>query len=209
MAPTMAKTSSENTDFSSMGTYKDTNPQSKQPLSITIIKSIHHNPNALLDIHLCHTPSPIKTRITFDSLNLHKIFGLQWFQNQTHLLIALDNASLLNTGKIPQSLGDYTTIPNPPWGKKNHKTHNIWTSYTWTLSLGIVWHLGDTDMPTACGCGHQIYLVLCSHYQPHIFRTQHSSWKTMDFPKSPLRFWQKNNWQQHPLLDTRKQKQKC
>lgn len=81
------------------------------------LKSIHHNINTLPPIRSSNVPSPCENRTSFDSLTIHKIFGFRNFRNLQHLTLASKNASLIHTGELPKSIGDFTTIPNPPKGK--------------------------------------------------------------------------------------------
>jgi hypothetical protein len=63
------------------------------------------------------TPSAVEHRTEFDPLKLHRIFGCRRFRNLKHVTAASQNATLLSTGELPATIGDYATINNPPHGK--------------------------------------------------------------------------------------------
>eukprot|EP00804_Cyclotella_cryptica_P023772 CCRYP_011153-RA/>CCRYP_011153-RA protein AED:0.32 eAED:0.22 QI:0/0/0/1/1/1/2/0/951 len=90
---------------------------SKEQLTVSQLSTIHHNPSFLPPIPPAYTPGPAEKRTTFDTLKLHRIFGCRCFRNQNHLTTASANATLIHTGKLPASLGDFTTINEPPRSK--------------------------------------------------------------------------------------------
>jgi transposase InsO family protein len=90
---------------------------SKNPLSQKLLTKLHHDATNLPPVPPAYTPGPAEHRTTFDSLKLHRIFGCCRFKNQQHLTAASSNATLISTGELPPTLGDYATINKPPKGK--------------------------------------------------------------------------------------------
>ena len=62
----------------------------------------------------------MKNRTQFESLNLHRIFVCRQFLNQKHLTEAT-NASLVNSGLLPYTIGSFATIFNLTKGKTINK----------------------------------------------------------------------------------------
>ena len=50
------------------------------------------------------------TRKAFDLLRLHQIFGCCHFRNPKHITSSANNATLIDTGEPPITLGAFTTI---------------------------------------------------------------------------------------------------
>jgi hypothetical protein len=90
---------------------------SSEPLTERLLKTIHTNINNLPPVPPSATPSAVEHRTEFDPLKLHRIFGCRRFRNQKHVAAASQNATLLSTGELPATIGDFSTINNPPRGK--------------------------------------------------------------------------------------------
>jgi hypothetical protein len=90
---------------------------SSEPLSDRLLKSIHLDLDSLPPVPASATPSAVESRTEFDALKLHRIFGCRRFRNQKHITAASSNASLISSGELPTTIGDYATINNPPRGK--------------------------------------------------------------------------------------------
>jgi hypothetical protein len=95
------------------------------PLSAKQLHKLHDNPTSLPPVPPSATPSASESRTTFDPLKLHCIFGCRRFKNPNHVIAASQNATLLSSGELPPTLGDFTTINNPPCGKpiKKHRKY--------------------------------------------------------------------------------------
>jgi len=91
------------------------------PIPLTTLRTLHDDPNNLPSVRPCHVPAACENRTTFDTLKLHRIFACRSFRNQRLVTAASLNANLVSTGVRPPTLGDFTTIPNPPRGKPNRK----------------------------------------------------------------------------------------
>ena len=85
-------------------------------LSLRTLKLVHKETSNLPPIPPSSTPTPCENRTQFESLNLHHIFGCRQFRNQKHLTAAT-NASLVNSGLLPSTIGSFATIANPEKGK--------------------------------------------------------------------------------------------
>jgi hypothetical protein len=90
-----------------------------KPLTKRMLHAIHDNPSNIQPVPVPpqYTPAPSEHATTFDSLRLHHIFGCRRFKNQLHITSASQNAELIRCGKMPTTIGDFTTINNPPKGK--------------------------------------------------------------------------------------------
>jgi hypothetical protein len=88
-----------------------------KPLTPATLRKLHSNIEALPPVPPCATPSAVESRTTFDSLKLHRIFGCRRFRNPNHVIAASQNATLIFSGELPATLGDFATINNPPRGK--------------------------------------------------------------------------------------------
>ena len=89
---------------------------SVEPLSLCTLNLVHKDASNLPPIPPSSTPAPCENRTQFESLNLHRIFGCRQFRNQKHLTAAT-NASLVNSGLLPSTIGSFTKIANPEKGK--------------------------------------------------------------------------------------------
>ena len=89
---------------------------SVEPLSLRTLNLVHKDASNLPHIPPSSTPAPCENRTQFESLNLHRIFGCRQFRNQKHLTAAT-NASLVNSGLLPSTIGSFTKIANPEKGK--------------------------------------------------------------------------------------------
>ena len=81
-----------------------------EPLSILTINPVHRDATNLPPIPPSSTPAPCDNQTHFESLNLHRIFGCRKFRIQKHLSAAT-NASLVNLGILPSTIGSFATIP--------------------------------------------------------------------------------------------------
>ena len=101
----------------------DDDPEEAVPdtIPLTTLRTLHDDPNNLPSVRPCHVPAACENRTTFDTLKLHRIFACRSFRNQRLVTAASLNANLVSTGVRPPTLGDFTTIPNPPRGKPNRK----------------------------------------------------------------------------------------
>jgi hypothetical protein len=54
-------------------------------------------------------------------LKLHRIFGCRRFRNQQHVIAASSNATLIHSGELPATIGDFATIPKPAKGQSISK----------------------------------------------------------------------------------------
>lgn len=89
-----------------------------KPLTKRMLHTIHEDITCLPEVPPSYTPGPAKNTTSFDSLRLHRIFGCRRFKNQLHITTASKNAQLIRCGEMPSTIGDFTTINNPPKGKK-------------------------------------------------------------------------------------------
>jgi hypothetical protein len=87
------------------------------PLSPKLLSKIHADATDLPPIQPANTAAPCENITNFEMLKLHKVFGCRKFKTYQHLIAASDNATLLHTGKLPPTLGDFSTIATPPHGK--------------------------------------------------------------------------------------------
>ena len=83
-----------------------------KPLSIITLNLVHKDANNLPPIPPSLTPEPCDNRTQFESLNIYRIFGCRQFRNQKHLTAAT-NASLVNSGILPSTIGSFYIIANP------------------------------------------------------------------------------------------------
>ena len=97
---------------------------SVEPLSIRTLNLVHRDANNLPPIHPLSTTAPCDNRTQFESLNLHRIFGCIQLRYQKHLT-ASANASLVNSGLLPSTIGSFATISNPHKGKPIKKRHKF------------------------------------------------------------------------------------
>ena len=93
---------------------------SVEPLSIHTLNLFHIYASNLPTIPSSLTPAPCKNRTLFESLNIYRIFGCSQFRNQKHLTKAT-NASLVNSGLLPSTIGSFATISNTTKGKPTKK----------------------------------------------------------------------------------------
>ena len=63
------------------------------------------------DVRPCDTAPPLDTGFAFDPLKIHRIFGYRRFRNPNHINSAANNATLIDAGKPPTTLGAFTNIP--------------------------------------------------------------------------------------------------
>ena len=107
-----------------------------------------------LFFHLFHlhilTPSACENRTKFETLNLHRIFGCRKFRNY-NLLTDAANGSLIQSGAVPPTLGDYATIATPPKGKPLRKHRR----YLDKCHMDIVFG----DCVALCGYRYALLLV--------------------------------------------------
>ncbi|KAL7549847.1 hypothetical protein ACHAWF_013106, partial [Thalassiosira exigua] len=96
-----------------------------KPISTRQLAKLHADPQSLPDVRPCNTPAACESRTKFETLKLHRIFGCRKFKNYKHLTSASANGTLLHSGELPPSLGDFATIANPPRGKpiKKHRRY--------------------------------------------------------------------------------------
>ena len=92
-----------------------------EPLTPAVLSTVHDSPAELPDVRPCNVPAPCESRVDFDNLTLHRIFGCRRFRNQRHVTAASANAKLVHGGELPPTLGAFTTITNPPKGKPLRK----------------------------------------------------------------------------------------
>ena len=83
-----------------------------EPLSLCTLKLVHKDASNLPHIPPSSKPAPCENRTQFESLNLHGIFGCRQFRKQKDLTAAT-NASLVNYGLLPSTIGSIATIANP------------------------------------------------------------------------------------------------
>ena len=69
------------------------------------------------DIRPCNTNSSLETRRAFDPLKIHSIFECFRFRNPKQITSDADNATLIDTGKPPITLGAFSTISKANEGK--------------------------------------------------------------------------------------------
>ena len=67
------------------------------------------------DICPYDTTSPSDTRRAFDLLKFHRIFRCRRFLNPKHITSDADNATLINTGEPPTTLGTFATATRYCW----------------------------------------------------------------------------------------------
>ena len=67
--------------------------------------------HTILDVRTCDTATPSDTMCAFDPLKIHHIFRRRRFRNPKHITSAADNATLIDTGKPPTTLGAFANIP--------------------------------------------------------------------------------------------------
>ena len=91
-----------------------------EPLSTRTLNLVHKDANNLPPISQSSTPAPCENITQFESLNLNCISGCRKFRNQKHLTAAT-NASLVNSGLLPSTIGSFSTISNPYKGKPTKK----------------------------------------------------------------------------------------
>ena len=88
-----------------------------QSLSKRIISQLHKDPDNLPEVPPTYTLGACEKRTQFDNLKLHKNFGCRKFRSPSHLFTASRNGSLINTGDLPATLGDFATLTQPARGK--------------------------------------------------------------------------------------------
>ena len=76
-----------------------------------------HTSKELPDFCMCDTDSPPDSLRIFDNLKLHRISGCRRFHNPCHITKATNNATLIDTGDLPNTLGEFTTITKEDAGK--------------------------------------------------------------------------------------------
>jgi transposase InsO family protein len=96
---------------------EDLTASASKPLTKRMLATIHEDPSNFQPVPPQYTPAPSENTTKFDSLRLHRIFGCRRFKNQLHITSASLNAELIRCGEMPTTIGDYTTINNPPKGK--------------------------------------------------------------------------------------------
>jgi hypothetical protein len=70
------------------------------------------------------------------------VFGNRNFKNQLHITAASKNAQLIRCGERPSSIGDYTTINNPPRGKPIKKRRKFLDKVHMDIVFGDCMALG-------------------------------------------------------------------
>ena len=86
-----------------------------EPLSIRTINLVHRDATNLTPIPPSSTPAPCENLRPLEYLNLQLLFGCRHSRNQKHLTAAT-NASLVNSGLLPSTIGSFATIANPSKG---------------------------------------------------------------------------------------------
>ena len=89
---------------------------SVEPLSLRTLNLVHKYASNLPPITPSSTPAPCKNRTQFESLNILRISGCRQFRNQKHMTAAT-NASLVNSGLLPSTIGSFVTTVNQAKGK--------------------------------------------------------------------------------------------
>ena len=85
-------------------------------LSLCTLNLFHKDASNLPPIPPSSTPASCDNRTQFESLNLHHKFVCRQLSNQKHLTAAT-NASLVNSGLLPSTIGSFSTIANPAKAK--------------------------------------------------------------------------------------------
>ena len=88
---------------------------SVEPLSISTLNLVHRDAINLLHIPPSSATSPCENKTQFESLNINRIFGCRQFRSKKHLTAAT-NASLVNSGLLPSTIGSFATIASPTKG---------------------------------------------------------------------------------------------
>ena len=83
-----------------------------EPLSLHTLNLVHKYASNLHPSPPSSTPAPCENITQFESLNPHRIFGCRQFRIQKHLTAAT-NASLVNSGLLPSTIGSFATIIIP------------------------------------------------------------------------------------------------
>jgi hypothetical protein len=123
----------------------------EKPLTKRMVKAIHENVQSIPDVPPSYTPAPAEHTTSFDSLRLHRIFGCRKFKNQLHITAASKNASLICCGELPTTIGNYTTINNPPKGKPIKKRQKYLDKVHLDIVYGDCMGLGGIDMRISSG----------------------------------------------------------
>ena len=83
----------------------------------TLLALLHPDEAAMPLIRPCDAPGLSDTRRQFSDLKLHRIFGCRQFRNPSDLVDAAADASLLQGGERPPTLGDTSTMAKRKKGK--------------------------------------------------------------------------------------------
>ena len=150
LMPTQPPTKDPSSASSVMPPYKHQKPTSKTMPP----KLDYFSPSDIAKIHLpdmpdilpCNTTSPSNTRQTFKPLKIHQIFGCCRFRNPKHINSAAHNATLVDTGKPPATIGSFSTVPKVNEGKSKHRHCHFLEKFIWKLSKETAPPWGDTDM---------------------------------------------------------------
>ena len=107
------------------GAAADTNQAATAPSAVDLLSTVHELPAELPDVRPCNVPEPCESRVDFDNLKLHRIFGCRHFRNQQQVTVESANPELIHSGELPPTLGAFVTITNPPRCKSLRKRHKI------------------------------------------------------------------------------------
>ena len=104
---------------------------SVEPISIRTLNMVHKGATNIPPVPHLSKPAPCKNSTQFKSLNIHIIFGCGKFRNQKHHTVST-NEIIVNSGLIPSTIGSFSTIANPPKGKKSRIDASTLTNSIWT-----------------------------------------------------------------------------
>lgn len=82
------------TDDSIVISDEELTASASKPLTKCMVSAIHDNPSNIQPVPPQYTPAPSENTTTFNSLQLHRIFGCRRFKNQLHITSASQNATL-------------------------------------------------------------------------------------------------------------------
>lgn len=114
----------------------------EKPLTKRQLQAIHEGINCLPEVPPSYTPGPAESTTTFDSLRLFRIFGHRRFKNQLHITAASQNGELIRCGEMPSTIGEFTTINNPPKGKPITKRRKFLDKVHMDIVFGDCMSLG-------------------------------------------------------------------
>lgn len=118
----------------------------EKPLTKRMLRAIHDDISNLPEVPPSYTPGPAENTTAFDSLRVYRMFGCTKFKNQSHLTAASKNATLIRCSERPSTIGDYTTINNPPRGKPIKKRRKFLDKVHLDIVFGDCMALGGFDM---------------------------------------------------------------